>query len=311
MIKLIIKKFIKNYNDVEDKDVRESYGVLSGILGILCNLFLFGLKLSIGMFLNSIAIISDAFNNLSDMGTSVIAIFGVKMSNSLPDEEHPFGHGRIEYISSLIVSFIIIMVGIELFKVSINKIINPEKVIFNLMLILILVLSILVKIWMFSYNNYIGNKINSGINKATAVDSLNDVVATFAVIISMFVQNIVNAPIDGFVGVLVSLLIIYTGFNISKDTVNVLLGQSPSEETVEKICSFIDYNENILGIHDLRIHDYGPGRSIASVHVDILDSLELVYAHSIVDKIEKNIMNEMGIDIVIHIDPVTKVSKIK
>ena len=139
MIKLIIKKFIKNYNDVEDKDVRESYGVLSGILGILCNLFLFGLKLSIGMVLNSIAIISDAFNNLSDMGTSVIAIFGVKMSNSLPDEEHPFGHGRIEYISSLIVSFIIIMVGIELFKVSINKIINPEKVIFNLMLILILV----------------------------------------------------------------------------------------------------------------------------------------------------------------------------
>lgn len=311
MIKLIIKKFIKNYNDVEDKDVRESYGVLSGILGILCNLFLFGLKLSIGMVLNSIAIISDAFNNLSDMGTSVIAIFGVKMSNSLPDEEHPFGHGRIEYISSLIVSFIIIIVGIELFKVSINKIINPEKVIFNLMLILILVLSILVKIWMFSYNNYIGNKINSGINKATAVDSLNDVVATFAVIISMFVQNIVNAPIDGFVGVLVSLLIIYTGFNISKDTVNVLLGQSPSEETVEKICSFIDYNENIVGIHDLRIHDYGPGRSIASVHVDILDSLELVYAHSIVDKIEKNIMNEMGIDIVIHIDPVTKVSKIK
>ena len=311
MIKLIIKKFIKNYNDVEDKDVRESYGVLSGILGILCNLFLFGLKLSIGMFLNSIAIISDAFNNLSDMGTSVIAIFGVKMSNSLPDEEHPFGHGRIEYISSLIVSFIIIIVGIELFKVSINKIINTEKVIFNLMLILILVLSILVKIWMFSYNNYIGNKINSGINKATAVDSLNDVVATFAVIISMFVQNIVNAPIDGFVGVLVSLLIIYTGFNISKDTVNVLLGQSPSEETVEKICSFIDYNENIVGIHDLRIHDYGPGRSIASVHVDILDSLELVYAHSIVDKIEKNIMNEMGIDIVIHIDPVTKVSKIK
>ena len=311
MIKLIIKKFIKNYNDVEDKDVRESYGVLSGILGILCNLFLFGLKLSICMVLNSIAIISDAFNNLSDMGTSVIAIFGVKMSNSLPDEEHPFGHGRIEYISSLIVSFLIIMVGIELFKVSINKIINPEKVIFNLMLILILVLSILVKIWMFSYNNYIGNKINSGINKATAVDSLNDVVATFAVIISMFVQNIVNAPIDGFVGVLVSLLIIYTGFNISKDTVNVLLGQSPSEETVEKICSFIDYNENILGIHDLRIHDYGPGRSIASVHVDILDSLELVYAHSIVDKIEKNIMNEMGIDIVIHIDPVTKVSKIK
>lgn len=311
MIKLIIKKFIKNYNDVEDKDVRESYGVLSGILGILCNLFLFGLKLSIGMVLNSIAIISDAFNNLSDMGTSVIAIFGVKMSNSLPDEEHPFGHGRIEYISSLIVSFIIIIVGIELFKVSINKIINPEKVIFNLMLILILVLSILVKIWMFSYNNYIGNKINSGINKATAVDSLNDVVATFAVIISMFVQNIVNAPIDGFVGVLVSLLIIYTGFNISKDTVNVLLGQSPSEETVEKICSFIDYNENIVGIHDLRIHDYGPGRSIASVHVNILDSLELVYAHSIVDKIEKNIMNEMGIDIVIHIDPVTKVSKIK
>lgn len=310
MIKLIIKKYIKNYTKVEDKDVRESYGVLSGILGILCNLFLFGLKLSIGMILNSIAVISDAFNNLSDMGTSLIAIFGVKMSNRLPDEEHPFGHGRIEYISSLIVSFIIMLVGFELFKSSVHKIINPEKVVFNLTLMIILMSSILIKIWMFSYNNYIGNKINSGINKATAVDSLNDVVATSAVIISMFVQRMVNAPIDGFVGVLVSLIIIYTGFNISKDTVNVLLGQSPSEETVNKICSFIDNNEYIVGIHDLRIHDYGPGRAIGSVHVDILDSLELVHAHSIVDRIEIDIMSEMGIDIVIHIDPVSKVSKI-
>ena len=310
MIKLIIKKYVKNYEEVQDKDVRESYGVLSGILGIISNLFLFGLKLSIGIIMNSIAIISDAFNNLSDIGTSIIAIFGVKMSNALPDDEHPFGHGRIEYISSLIVSFIIILVGIELFKGSIHKIINPEKVIFNLNLMLILTSSILVKIWMFSYNNYIGNIIDSRINKATAVDSLNDVVATFAVIISMFVQHFVDAPIDGFAGVLVSILIIYTGFNISKDTVNVLLGQCPSDETVDKIFNHIENNEYIIGVHDLRIHDYGPGRSIGSVHVEILDSLELVHAHSIIDKIEIEILNEMGIDLVIHIDPVCKAEKI-
>lgn len=239
MIKLIIKKFVKNYNDVENKYVRESYGILSGILGILCNLFLFGLKLTIGLIMNSIAIISDAFNNLSDMGTSIVTILGVKMSNSLPDEEHPFGHGRIEYISSLIVSFIIMLVGFELLKSSVDKIRNPEEVIFNPILMLILLMSILVKIWMFSYNTYIGKTINSSINKATAADSLNDVIATSAVILSTVIQRYVNAPVDGFVGVLVSLIIIYTGFNISKDTVNILLGQSPSEETVEKVCSFI------------------------------------------------------------------------
>lgn len=310
MIKLIIKKFVKNYNDVENKYVRESYGILSGILGILCNLFLFGLKLTIGLIMNSIAIISDAFNNLSDMGTSIVTILGVKMSNSLPDEEHPFGHGRIEYISSLIVSFIIMLVGFELLKSSVDKIRNPEEVIFNPILILILLMSILVKIWMFSYNTYIGKTINSSINKATAADSLNDVIATSAVILSTVIQRYVNAPVDGFVGVLVSLIIIYTGFNISKDTVNILLGQSPSEETVEKVCSFIQKNEYIIGIHDLRIHDYGPGRSIGSVHVELLDSLELVHAHSIVDKIEKDIMSQTGIDIVIHVDPVGKVSKI-
>ena len=232
------------------------------------------------------------------------------MSNSLPDEEHPFGHGRIEYISSLIVSFIIMLVGFELLKSSVDKIRNPEEVIFNPILMLILLMSILVKIWMFSYNTYIGKTINSSINKATAADSLNDVIATSAVILSTVIQRYVNAPVDGFVGVLVSLIIIYTGFNISKDTVNILLGQSPSEETVEKVCSFIQKNEYIIGIHDLRIHDYGPGRSIGSVHVELLDSLELVHAHSIVDKIAKYIMSQTGIDIVIHVDPVGKVSKI-
>ena len=177
--------------------------------------------------MNSIAIISDAFNNLSDMGTSIVTILGVKMSNSLPDEEHPFGHGRIEYISSLIVSFIIMLVGFELLKSSVDKIRNPEEVIFNPILMLILLMSILVKIWMFSYNTYIGKTINSSINKATAADSLNDVIATSAVILSTVIQRSVHAPVDGFVGVLVSLIIIYTGFNISKDTVNILLGQSP------------------------------------------------------------------------------------
>ncbi len=309
LIKLIIKRFVKNYKDIENKDVRESYGVLSGVLGILCNLFLFILKLTIGLFMNSIAIISDAFNNLSDMGTSIVTILGVKMSNSLPDEEHPFGHGRIEYVSSLVVSFIIMLVGFELLKSSIGKVRNPEEIIFNSTLIFILLMSVLIKLWMFSYNSYIGKTINSSINKATATDSLNDVIATSAVILSTVAGYYLKINVDGFVGVIVSLIIMYTGFNISKDTVNVLLGQSPSEETVNKVCGFIENSKYIVGMHDLRIHDYGPGRSIGSVHVELLDTLELVQAHAIVDEIEKDIMRQTGIDIVIHVDPVGNVDR--
>ncbi|MDW7660768.1 MAG: cation diffusion facilitator family transporter [Bacillota bacterium] len=303
MIRFLIKIFVKDYKNTEDKSVRESYGVFSGVLGIICNLFLFGVKLTIGLIMNSIAITSDAFNNLSDTGSSMITILGAKLSNRVPDDEHPFGHGRFEYISSLIIAFIIILVGFELLKSSFDKILNPEKVEFNWILIVILSVSILVKVWMYFYNRYIGNAIGSKVNQAAAYDSLNDVVATSAVILTTIVGKFIDFPIDGIAGLIVSMLIMYTGYGVAKDTVNVLLGMSPSAETVDKINSQILECDFIEGVHDLKVHDYGPGRTIASVHVEMSDRISIVKAHTEIDKVEKRILNELGIDIVIHVDP--------
>lgn len=303
MIKFIIKKTINNHQAIEKEKVREAYGVLSGILGILCNLLLFVVKLVIGTTMNSIAITSDAFNNLTDTGSSIITIIGVKLSNQVPDEEHPFGHGRFEYIASLMISFVIILVGFELLQSSISKILDPEPIEFNFVLMIILVISVFLKIWMYSYNKYIGKKINSKINMATATDSINDVFATSTVIITTVIGQYISIPVDGVVGLLVSLLILYTGYEVAKDTVNVLLGMSPSEETVENIRDYLLKSEYIHGAHDLKVHDYGPGRTIASVHVEMSDQINIVRAHREIDKIEKAIHEAMRIDIVIHIDP--------
>jgi cation diffusion facilitator family transporter len=289
---------------VEDSTVRESYGILAGVIGVICNIFLFGVKLTIGLIMNSIAITSDAFNNLSDTGSSLVAIIGAKLSGRDADQEHPFGHGRFEYIASLIISFIIVLVGFELLKSSFDKIIHPEALGFNLVLMVILILSVFIKVWMYSYNRYIGKVINSGVNRATASDSLNDVIATSAVIITTLVGQFVDFPLDGIAGVIVSLLIMYTGFGVAKDTVNVLLGMSPSEELVERIHQLIDSNEHIVGSHDLKVHDYGPGRTIASIHAELSDQTDIVKAHSIIDALEKLIMAELCIDIVIHVDPI-------
>lgn len=304
MIKVIIKKFVKNHEKVEESTVRESYGILAGVIGVICNIFLFGVKLTIGLIMNSIAITSDAFNNLSDTGSSLVAIVGAKLSGRDADQEHPFGHGRFEYIASLIISFIIVLVGFELLKSSIDKIIHPEALSFNLVLMIILILSVFVKVWMYSYNRYIGKVINSSVNRANASDSLNDVIATSAVIFTTLLGQYIDFPLDGIAGVIVSLLIMYTGFGVAKDTVNVLLGMSPSEELVERIHQLIDSNEHIVGSHDLKVHDYGPGRTIASIHAELSDQTDIVKAHSIIDALEKLIMAELCIDIVIHVDPI-------
>lgn len=303
MIRILIKIFVKDYKNTENKTVREAYGVLSGVVGIICNLFLFGVKLTIGLFMNSIAITSDAFNNLSDTGSSLITILGAKLSNRVPDEEHPFGHGRFEYISSLLIAFIIMLVGFELLKSSFDKILNPEKVEFNWILILILSLSILIKIWMYFYNRYIGKAIGSKVNQAAAYDSLNDVVATSAIILTTIVGKFIDFPIDGIAGLVVSFIIMLTGYGVAKDTVNVLLGMSPSSEIVDKIHDRILECDFIEGVHDLKVHDYGPGRIIASVHVEMSDTISIVKAHNEIDKVEKRIHKELGIDIVIHVDP--------
>ena len=304
MIRLIIKKFIKDSENINDKDVREAYGVLSGVLGIICNMLLFTIKLILGFAINSIAVISDAFNNLSDLGTSIITIFGAKLSNRPPDKEHPHGHGRYEYIATLVVSFVIFAVGLKLLGSSFDKILTPQKVTFNIVSMIILSISVLLKVWMFSYNRYIAKLINSSVNRAAASDSLNDVYATAGVIIGTLLGSFVTFPVDGVMGLIISGLIMYTGFNTAKDSVNLLLGALPDPQVIERINELVLSGKNIKGAHDLKVHDYGPGRITASIHAEVSDDANIIDIHSEIDNIELKVKEELGIDMVIHMDPV-------
>ncbi|MGN0675564.1 MAG: cation diffusion facilitator family transporter, partial [Oscillospiraceae bacterium] len=270
-----------------------------------CNLFLFGLKLVIGTLMNSIAITSDAFNNLSDMGSCVVAVIGAKMANRLPDREHPFGHGRFEYISSLIVSFIIMLVGFELFKSGVDKILHPEELNFSIIMTIILAASVLVKLWMYFCYSFIAKKINSSVMKATAQDSVNDVISTSAVIAATVIGYFLPFRIDGFIGVIVSVLIMYSGIKLAKETIDLLLGTPPSRETINSIAGIVMSNEEIVGMHDLIVHDYGPGRVFASVHAEVPDHADMVHIHEIIDETERKILLETGIQTVIHTDPIT------
>lgn len=306
MIRFLVKKFVPNYEMIENSDVREKYGVLAGGLGIVCNLFLFVLKLVIGLVMNSIAIISDAINNLSDMCSSLITIVGAKMSNARPDREHPFGHGRAEYVASLIVSLLIILVGFKLFTTSFGKILNPEPLEFRLVLFVILAASILVKFWMFSYNRYLGEKINSSMLKAAATDSLNDCLSTFAVVISVLLSKwIISFSVDGVMGLIVSGLILYSGIKMAKEISGILIGTPPSKEMVEKIEKLVLGGDGIVGVHDFMGHDYGPGVVIASIHAEVPDDVDIVKVHEVIDDIEKRASDELGVTLVIHMDPVS------
>ncbi len=308
MFKLMAKIFIKDYTDTSNALVRQKYGVLSGVTGIICNLILFVLKLFIGLLINSVAVISDAFNNLSDMGSTVVSIVGIKLSNKKPDRDHPFGHGRFEYISALIVSFIIMLVGFELLKTSVEKIITPaEAQDINWLLTAFLALSLPIKLFMYGYNNAFGKAIDSAPLKATAADSLNDCISTSAVIVATIIDgfHILPFAVDGFVGALVSLLIMFAGFSVAKDTVGLLLGTAPDKKTVNAIAKMLTDTEEIVGLHDLIVHDYGPGRLFASVHAEIPDNADIIAAHETIDKVEKQIFNELGCEISIHVDPIS------
>lgn len=305
MIDLIIRRWIKDHQNINNKDVRESYIVLSGIVGILCNLLLFGGKMAAGLISNSIAVISDAFNNLTDMGSSLVSILGAKLSSSPPDQEHPFGHGRIEYIASLVIAFIIFGVGFELLRNSYEQLKNPEKVIFSYVTLGILGASVLVKLWMFSYNLYISKKIKSTINKGTAYDSLNDSIATGVVILSMILGRFWDFPIDGLAGMAISLFIIYAGFDVARDTVNLLLGSAPDPEVAARINQIVRNGRHVMGTHELEVHDYGPNRVMASIHAEVPDYVDIVEAHSSIDALENQISQELGIEIVVHMDPIT------
>lgn len=305
MVDFLAKKFIKDFDNTADKNVRQDYCILGGVLGAVCNLFLFGLKLVIGTVMKSIAITSDAFNNLSDMGSCIVAIIGSKMANRLPDREHPFGHGRIEYISSLIVSFIILLVGFELFKSSCGRIADPEPLNFSGVMIFILAASVLVKLWMYFCYNTIAKKINSSVMKASAKDSINDVISTSAVIITTVIGSFLPFQIDGFIGVIIAVYIMYSGVNMAKETIDLLLGMPPSKETINALSEIILSSEEIVGIHDLMVHDYGPGRVFASVHAEVPDDADVVHIHEVIDATERRILLETGIQMVIHSDPIT------
>ncbi len=306
MIKLLIRKFIKNYKNVNDKKVRESYTILCGTAGLFCNIILFLMKLFIGIAMNSIAIMGDAFNNLSDTGSGIVAIIGAKLSNKKPDAEHPFGHGRVEYISSLIISFLILLVGLKLFQSSIEKIRYPEPVKFNIILIIFLIISVLIKLWMYFSYKYAGRQINSSVLTASSKDSLNDVFSTSAVILATIIGAFfTKLPFDGIIGIIVSVIIVINGLKTAKETVGLLLGSAPDRQTIKSIYDILTNTNGIIGIHDLIIHDYGPGRVFASVHAEIPDNDDIVSIHETIDSLEKKVKSELGIDLVIHMDPVS------
>jgi len=303
MIKWIIKQRIKE--DLNSSNGREQLIGLSGVLGILCNTLIFTFKLGLGLWVNSIAIISDAFNNLSDIGSSLVSIITAKLSNLPPDEEHPHGHGRYEYIGSLVVAFIIGTVGFELLKQSYNKIMNPTPVLFSLWVFVILSVNILIKLWMYSYNMYIYKTINSNINKATALDSLSDIVGTSIIMVAMILGLYTDLPIDGFMGIIIAGLIMLTGYNIAKETVSMLIGSIPDLDVQHRIQTIVNKGDYVIESHDLKIHDYGPGRVNASIHVEVPDFVNIVDAHTSIDQLEKKIKEETNVDITIHIDPIS------
>ena len=301
----LVKKFIKNSDDIRNKKVRSDYGYLGGIVGIVINLLLFLIKLSVGLLVNSIAVIADAVNNLSDVGASMVTIFGFKLSSKPADKEHPFGHGRIEYISGLIVAFLVLMVGFEFIRTSIDRIKNPVPVQFAWIPFILLLVSILFKIWLSKFYKTVGDRINSSALKASSVDSLSDVVSSSTVVVSLLISKFTTLPIDGYIGVIVSLVILYAGYNLIKDTLDPLLGVAPDEELVKDIHKMLLSYEHIDGTHDLMVHNYGPGRIIASIHAEIPEDISVVTAHEVVDRAEKEISAELDIHLLIHMDPVT------
>lgn len=306
MIKLLLKTFVKNSENVKDKKVRESYSVLSGVVGLICNFVLFVVKFIIGTVTGSLAVVSDAMNTLSDTGSSLISILGAKLANKKADKDHPFGHGRYEYIASLIISFIILFMGFELLTGSIDKIKDPQPIDFQVIPFIILGATMLVKVWMYSYNKYMSKKINSKILLAAAKDSIADVLSTVVVLIATIIGHFTGyAIVDGILGLLMSFLIMHSGFEIAKDVIDTLLGKAPEQELVDELSSLILSDECVVGIHDLIVHDYGPGRHFASVHAEVSDDCDIVYVHEKIDAIEVKAMNELGVMLVIHTDPVS------
>ena len=284
--------------------MRTAYGVLASIVGIFCNVFLFAVKFAVGLVMRSVSVTADAFNNLSDAGSSIISFVGVKMAEKPADKDHPFGHGRIEYIAALVVSFLVLEVGFTFLKDSIGKIRNPEALNFQLVSVVILILSIAVKLWLGLFNRKLGEKIDSKVMMAVFTDSMGDVVTTAATILSLIFFAVTGINIDGIVGVGVALVVMWAGVGIARDTLEPLIGEAIDPEVYRQIKHFVEGYDGIEGTHDLIVHNYGPGRSMASIHAEVPNDVDIEKSHEIIDRIEREAAKELGIFLVIHMDPV-------
>ena len=304
MTEFLVNKFIKDSANIESTEVRTRYGMLASVVGIFCNVLLFSVKLAIGLILSSLAVTADAFNNLSDAASSIISFVGVKMAGKPADAEHPFGHGRIEYIAALIVSFLVIEVGFTFFKSSISKIMHSEEITFDPVPFIILILSILVKLWMAFFNNKLGKRIDSKVMLATAADSLGDVITTSATVISIVICHFTSINVDAIAGLIVSGIVIWSGVSIAKDTLEPLIGQRVPSELYQKITDMVESYEGIVGAHDLIVHNYGPNRSMATIHAEVPNDVSIEASHEIIDRIERDAKKELNILLVIHMDPV-------
>ena len=304
MTNFLIKHFIPNASDVKSPAVRQRYGVVSGVVGILCNALLCTAKIAAGLLTGAVSIVADGINNLSDGGSCVVSLLGFKMAGKPADDKHPFGHGRIEYVAGLIVSFIIVLMGVELAKTSLDKIFHPEEISFSWITPAVLGISILVKLWMCFFNRKMGDKIDSAVLRATAMDSLSDVAATSAVLAGFFIGYWARVNLDGYLGVLVALFILYTGVSTAKGTLDLLLGEAPDPEFVKQIQQEVLSYPEIIGVHDLIVHNYGPGHSVVSLHAEVPCDVDILKIHDTIDNAERDLKKKFDCEVVIHMDPI-------
>lgn len=304
MTDFLVKHFVKEHERIEKVSVRTAYGVLASIVGIFCNVLLFVIKLTIGIMLHSVSVTADAFNNLSDMGSSIISFVGVKMAEKPADEDHPFGHGRMEYIVALVMAFLVLEVGFTFLKDSLTKIRMPEELHFQIIPVFVLILSIGVKLWLGLFNKKLGQKIDSKVMKAVFADSMGDVATTTATIFSLVFFALTGVNIDGFVGVGIALVVMWAGVGIAKDTLLPLVGEGIDPDMYSKIKGFVENYDGVEGTHDLIVHNYGPNRSMASIHAEVPNNVSIEVSHEIIDRIERDAIERLGIFLVVHMDPI-------
>lgn len=309
MTNFLLNIATKGETDYNDKNIRLRIGYLASIVSLIINVSLVIIKLSIGFMISSIGVIADGFNNLSDSASSIITLVGFKLSNMPPDKEHPYGHARVEYISALIVAFMVILVGFQFIKSSYDRIVNPKVVKFELISFIILVLSISFKVWMSFFNKELGDKISSSSLKATAADALGDILTTSVVVLSLIIGRYTTLPIDGFIGIIVAIIIIHSGYNLVKETISPLIGEAPSEELIKSIYHDILKYDYITGAHDLVIHSYGVGRTMATIDVEFPGNINVITIHEVIDKAERELGEKYNLTLVIHMDPLGPESK--